>query len=147
MTTRAQMEQTIAKLWKARLAGDLEGTIGDLTDDATFSINGRGTGVAAMSDPCCGKQAVRPVIDALIRDFRMDDWKQLDLLVDGDKALLRWSARVTCVPTGKSDDFEVFDIITFRDGKIAEYRQCTDTAALVAVASPGPVAAKASAGG
>src|SRR5688572_23702446 len=95
MSDRNHMEQTLTKLWQARLAGDVEGTIGDLAEDAVFSINGRGTGVAAMSEPCCGKPAVRPVIEGLIRDFKFDDWKQIDLLLDGDKAFLRWTARVT----------------------------------------------------
>ena len=136
MADRAHMEQTINKLWKARVAGDLEGTICDLSEDAVFSINGRGTGVATMSEPCCGKPAVTPVIKDLIDNFQFDDWKQLDLLIDGDKALLRWTAKVTCRPTGKTADFEVFDIITFRGDKIADYRQCTDTAALVSIATP-----------
>jgi ketosteroid isomerase-like protein len=136
MSNRADMERTIRDLWSARLKGDLEGTTRGLTEDAVFGINGRGTGVAAMSTPCCGMAEVKPVLQGLIDNFTFDDWKQLDLLIDGETAFLHWTARVTCKATGKSDDFEVFDLIRFRDGKIVEYRQCTDTALLVSVATP-----------
>jgi predicted ester cyclase len=51
----------------------------------------------------------------------------LDMLVDGDKAAVRWRARGTfdgtgkiegVAPTGSSIDLEGFDMITVRDGKI-----------------------------
>jgi ketosteroid isomerase-like protein len=135
MTGRAHMEQAIRSLYAARIRGDLDGTMKDLADDAVFSLNGRGTGVPAMSQDCCGKTAVREVVEQLIHNWRFDDWKETSLLVDGDKLALQWTARVSFVPTGKSATVEVVDVITFRDGKIVDFRQSTDTAMLMSVAS------------
>lgn len=135
MTARAHMEKTIRSLYAARIGGDLDGTMKDLAEDAVFSFNGRGTGVQAMSQDCCGKPAVREVVEQLILNWRFDDWKETALLVDGDRLALHWTARVTFVPTNKSATMEVVDLITFRDDKIVSFRQSTDTAMLMSVTS------------
>jgi ketosteroid isomerase-like protein len=135
MTSRAHKEQVIRSLYAARVQGDLDGTMKDLAEDAVFSLNGRGTGVPAMSQDCCGKAAVHETIKQLIHNWRFDDWKESSLLVDGEKVALHWTARVTFIPNGKSATTEVVDLITFRDGKIVEFRQSTDTAMVMSLAS------------
>ena len=135
MTGRAHMEQTIRSLYAARVRGDLDGTVRDLAEDAVFSLNGRGTGVAAMSEDCRGRAAVRKSVGELIDNWRFDDWKETSLLIDGNKMALGWTVRATFVPTGKSTTLEAVDLITFRDGKIVEFRQSTDTAMLMSLAS------------
>jgi ketosteroid isomerase-like protein len=136
MTSRGHIENTIRSLYAARVKGDLEGTLRDLAEDAVFRFNGRGTGVEALSTPSMGKAAFRPVLQELIKNWRFDDWKQCSLLVDGEKALLHWTARVTYTPTQKSEQLDTFDIITFRDGKIVDFCQCTDTALVLSLAAP-----------
>jgi ketosteroid isomerase-like protein len=129
------MEQTVRSLYAARVRGDLDGTVKDLADDVVFSLNGKGTGVPAMSQDCCGKAAVREAIGQLIDNWRFDDWKETSLLVDGNKMALHWTARITFVPNGKSASMDVVDMIIFRDGKIVEFRQSTDTAMVMSLAS------------
>jgi len=135
MASRAQMEQAVRSLYAARQRGDLDGTLKDLAEDAVFAVNGRGTGVAAMSQDCCGKTAVRETVGQLIDHWRFTDWKETSLLVDGDRLALQWSAHVTFVPTNKSAIIDAVDVITFRDGKIVEFRQSTDTAMVMSLAS------------
>ena len=60
--------------------------------------------------------------------WRFDDWTEVSLQVDGDKVVLHWTAHVTFIPTGKSNKFDVVDIFAFRNGKIVDLRQNTDTA-------------------
>src|SRR5262249_42080157 len=135
MTGRAHMEQTIRSLYAARARAELDGTLKDLAEDAVFSLNGRGTGVPAMSQDCCGKTAVRDVVEQLIRNWRFDHWKETSLRVDGDKLALHWTARVTFIPTGKSAAVDTVDLVTFRDDKIVEFRQFTDTAMIMSLMS------------
>jgi ketosteroid isomerase-like protein len=135
MTSRTQIEDTIRDLWVARLQGDLEGTLKGVAEGAVFSLNARGTGEKSMSERSTGKAAIRPVLRQLIETWRFDDWKQISLLIDGEKALLHWTARVTCVPTGKSENFDVFDLIKFQDDKIVDYHQSTDTALMMSLAA------------
>jgi ketosteroid isomerase-like protein len=135
MTSRAQIEDTIRSLWAARVRGDLEGTLKDVAENAAFSVNARGTGETSLSGRTTGKAAIRPVLRQLIENWRFDDWKQTSLLIDGEKALLHWTARVSFVPTGKSENFDVFDLITFQDDKIVDYHQSTDTALMMSLAA------------
>jgi len=114
---------------------DLEGTLKGVAEHAVFSLNARGTGEKSLSERSKGKAAIRPVLRQLIENWRFDDWKQISLLIDGEKALLHWTARVTCVPTGKSENFDVFDLIKFQDDKIVDYHQSTDTALLMSLAA------------
>ena len=135
MTSRTQIEDTVRALSAARVQGDLEGTLKGVAEHAAFSLNGRGTGQKSLSERSTGKAAIRPVLRQLIENWRFDDWKQISLLIDGEKALLHWTARVTCVPTGKSENFDVFDLITFQDGEIVDYHQSTDTALMMSLAA------------
>jgi ketosteroid isomerase-like protein len=131
MTSRSHIENAIRFLYAARVKGDLEGTLKDLAEEAVFRINGR----EFMSAPVTGKAAIRPVVQELIKHWRFEDWKECSLLVDGEKALLHWTARVTYTPTNKSENVETFDVVTFRDGKIVDYLQSTDTALVSSLAA------------
>jgi ketosteroid isomerase-like protein len=131
MTSRSHIENAIRSLYAARVKGDLEGTLKDLAEEAVFRINGR----EFMSAPVTGKAAIRPVVQELIKHWRFEDWKECSLLVDGEKALLHWTARVTYTPTNKSENVETFDVVTFRDGKIVDYLQSTDTALVSSLAA------------
>lgn len=64
-----------------------------------------------MSAPVAGKAAIRPVLQELIKHWRFDDWKECSLLVDGERALLHWTARVRYTPTKKSESIDTFDVI------------------------------------
>src|SRR4029453_8869604 len=128
MTSREQIATTIRALYAARVRGDLDAVRKDISKDATFGLNGRGTGVPALGAASKGEAAIWPVLPEIINVLRVDNWKEPTPLVDGERAMLHWSARVTCTPTNKTEKFDVYDLITFRDGKIIDFRQSTDTA-------------------
>lgn len=134
MTSRAQIEETIKSLYVARVKGDLDGTLRDIADDAVFGLHARGTGAPQLSAPIAGKASIKAAIGALIADWQFKDWQQIDLLVDGEKAMLHWRASVTNTKSNKSEVFDVFDVIKFRDGKIVDYQQSTDTAMMMRLA-------------
>jgi ketosteroid isomerase-like protein len=136
MTDREQIKQVLAALWKARVADDLEGTLHDIAPDGMFTFNGRGLAVEAFGASTKGLAAIRPLIKDFIDNWKLADWRQVDLLIDGEKAVMHWSAKVTFQGTGKSDMLDVFDFVTFRDGKIVHFHQCTDTALMMRLATP-----------
>ncbi|MBX9945340.1 MAG: nuclear transport factor 2 family protein [Reyranella sp.] len=135
MTSRSHIENTIKALWAARLCEDVEATIKDFAEDGVFEMNARGIGGPGLAAPIVGKPALREALRGFYATWDFKDWRTLDLLVDGEKALVRWRAHVTCTPTGKSEVFECYDLIGFRDGKIVDYRQTTDTAMMMKLAS------------
>jgi ketosteroid isomerase-like protein len=131
MTDRGQIERVIKSLYEARLAGNVDKTLSDFAEDGTFAFNARGTGVAAMEKPITGKAAVRAAIQGMVETWRFDDWRQVDLLIDGERALLHWTADIACIPTGKHARFDVLDLIRFESGRIVHYYQHTDTALMM----------------
>ena len=75
-----------------------------------------------------GHAAVLQAVTALIAAFRFDDWKIVDLIVEGDLAAAHWRAKVTNNANGQFDEFEIVDKCRFKDGKIIEFLQNFDSA-------------------
>jgi ketosteroid isomerase-like protein len=134
MTDRAHIAKVIGAIYEARVAGDAAGTVKDFADDGVFTMNARGV-VEGLGDPVVGKMALKSQIQTFIDTWKFDDWKQVSLIIDGEQAVLHWRARVTHKGTGKSEVIDCVDVVTFRDGMIADYRQNTDTAMMMRLAS------------
>ncbi len=133
MTNRSEIEQTVRAFYAARVNDDVDATVKHLAEDVVFELNGRGTGVPALSEVARGKAAVKAVASGLIATWRFSDFRECSLVIDGERAALHWKARVTFRPNGKSEIFDFFDHIQFRDGKIVQVRQNTDTAQAIAM--------------
>ena len=93
-----------------------------------FDFNGEGVGLPNMGTAVRGKPAIRLLMTEFIDAFRMSDWEEVSLVVEGDKAALHWRGTVSFTQNGRSEKFDVVDLLTFRDGKIVYFRQSTDTA-------------------
>ena len=128
MTDANTIREAIRSTYRARVQGDLEGTVALFADDAVFDFNGEGVGLPNMGTAVRGKPAIRLLMTEFIDSFRMSDWEEVSLVVEGDKAALHWRVTVTFTQNGRSEKFDVFDLLTFRDGKIVYFRQSTDTA-------------------
>ncbi len=86
-----------------------------------------------MGTPVLGKAALRPVMQSLIQNFRLGDWREVSILVDGERAALHWRADVAFATSGKTAQFDVFDYVAIGDGKIASFHQSTDSARVKAL--------------
>jgi ketosteroid isomerase-like protein len=126
------MADAIRTAYAARVGGDIDGTMALFADDAVFGLNARGT---PLGEQATGKEQIRAAIQQLIDGWRFEDWKEISLLIEGDTAMLHWTARITCLATGKSEIFDVFDCIKFSDGKVVHFKQSTDTAMIMSLAA------------
>jgi ketosteroid isomerase-like protein len=133
MTDSDTIRKTIRSTYEARARGDLDGTTASFADDIVFEINGQGTGLPSLATETRGKPAVQRIIKELIDNFRFSDWQEVSFVVEGDKAALHWRSKVTYAPNGHSESFDVFDFYAFRDGKVIDFRQSTDTAKIRAM--------------
>jgi ketosteroid isomerase-like protein len=131
--TEKNMKDVIRSAYAARVRGDLEGALAPFSDDAVFLFNAEGVGLPGLGTPARGKLAIRRALADLIENFRFSDWQELALIAEKEKAALHWRATVTFVPNGRSQTFEVIDLITFRGGKIVDFHQNTDSAAVGAL--------------
>jgi hypothetical protein len=53
-----------------------------------FDFNGEGVGLPNMGTAVRGKPAIRLLMTEFIDSFRMSDWEEVSLVVEGDKAAL-----------------------------------------------------------
>jgi ketosteroid isomerase-like protein len=133
MTDSETIRQIVRSTYEARSRGDLDGTMAAFADDAVFEFYGEGTGLPGMTGEVRGKAAVERIIKELIYNFRYGGWQEVSFVVEGNKAALHWRAAVTFARNGRTETFDVFDFLTFRDEKIIELRQGSDTAKIRAM--------------
>jgi ketosteroid isomerase-like protein len=133
MASAVSNKDVLLSIYAHRVRDDLEGTLDGFTEDVAFEFNGRGAGVASLASPAHGRAALRPIMRDLIENYHLTNWRVVSLLAEGDQVALHWRATVSFSATGKSAEFDVFDLATFRDGKISALHQTTDTAMIVAM--------------
>ena len=117
----------IRDAYAARHRGDLDAVMGFFHPQCRYRLVG-GPAVAETFMQPDGLDAVREQMAGLIATYVFSNVEELGLTVDGDRAILHWRADVACKPSGRSGHFEIVDIFTIVDGKIASLTQFTDTA-------------------
>ncbi|ACK52215.1 hypothetical protein Msil_3308 [Methylocella silvestris BL2] len=143
MTAEADMKAAIRAGYAARLAEDVPKMLSFFTEDAEFAFNVEGLNLTGDGAPVRGRKALEAIFTALVAAFKIEDWTEISLTAEGDRAVLHWRATVKSTKTGASSLFDVVDLVTFRDGLFASLYQHTDTAKLAAIAGPGALLASA----
>jgi ketosteroid isomerase-like protein len=133
MTDSEEIREIVRSTYEARSRGDLIGTMASFADDVVYEFHGQATGLSGMAGESRGKPAVEQIIKDLIDNFSFSDWREVSFVVEGEKAALHWRANVTFTQNGRKETFDVFDFLTFRDGKVVDFRQGTDTAKIRAM--------------
>ena len=83
-----------------------------------------------------GREAIHEALTSFAKTLRYENWKELALVVEGDKAAIRWQAKITCIETGRSHVFDCIDLVEFDGDRIASLYHTLDTAALAALFPP-----------
>lgn len=117
----------IRDAYAARHRGDLDALMGFFHPQCRYRLVGGPAVAEAFMQPD-GLAAVREQMAGLIATYVFSHVEELGLTIDGDRAILHWRADVACKPSGRSGHFEILDIFTIADGKIASLTQFTDTA-------------------
>jgi len=122
ISARAHLERA----YELRRKGDLEGSLACFTPDASFRLAGS-EALGPMTSTVQGHAALRPLLVRLFADW---DWSQHSvraILVDGERAAVHCAGSLVFVPSRKTVATETFDLVTLRDGRIAEFTEFCDT--------------------
>ena len=65
----------------------------------------------------------RPLLEVMIRTFKLRNRETLSVLIDGTKAAVHWRADVYSRITGTTVATELVDVIETRGGRIASYTE------------------------
>jgi ketosteroid isomerase-like protein len=127
MTDRATIEKTLREAYAARCRGDAEAIYKMFADDVHYEMSGSrdASPVAARVE---GTPGFRQMLGQQIKIFEMSDPQILNMVIEGNKAAVRWRAKVRSTVTGQTVTTELFDFIEFKDGKIASFVELCDTA-------------------
>ena len=124
---RSETEAFIKRVFDARVEGDMDALANVFADDAKFQIAGSPefSMLAAVAE---GHDAVMGLFQTIVDSFELADVAILDLLVDGNKAAIRWRATACHVTTGESYTTELADFVELEGGKIISFIEFLDTA-------------------
>ncbi len=75
-----------------------------------------------------GHETIMSLMRTITDTFSLSDVKILDLLVDGNKAAVRWRATVNVMTTGQTVTTELAAFIQIADGKVVSFVEFLDTA-------------------
>ena len=119
----------------ARVREDADGAASSFTDQALLQVSA--ATIPGFGEPMKGREAIRQALTSFAKTLKYENWKELALVVEGNKAAIRWQAKITCIPTGRSHVFDCVDLVEFEGERIASLYHTLDTAALAALLSPG----------
>jgi len=134
MTERVAIEALLKNAYEARVLGDLDKVMSYFHPECSFHLMGA-PDLGPACNPKTGCDAVREHMAGLIGTFAFSKFEMLGLVVEGERAAHHWRADVTFVPTGRTENFEALDMVTFEDGKVRTITQFTDTASIMRLGS------------
>lgn len=124
---RSETEAFIKTFYEARVEGDMDRLAEAFADDARFQIAGSPE-ASMLATSIEGHDGVMGLIQTIVDSFALEDFTILDLMIDGNKAAVRWRATINNVTSGDTYTTELADFIEFRDGKVAVFTEFLDTA-------------------
>ena len=107
-----------------------------MADDVKIRSLAGGQPGAPFTIAANSKQDVRRYFDGLLADWRMNHYTTGRFIAEGDRVAMLGSTAWVNRTTGREVDTPKADFWTFRDGKIVEFHELYDTAALIAAAQP-----------
>jgi ketosteroid isomerase-like protein len=124
---RNEIETLVRKLYETRVDGDIDALSQLFAEDATFQIAGSPE-YSMLASLAEGHETVMSLMRTIVDTFSLSDVKILDLLVDGDKAAVRWRATVHVMTTGQTVTTEIAAFVEIADGKVVSLIEFVDTA-------------------
>ncbi|ODR93849.1 hypothetical protein AUC70_09470 [Methyloceanibacter stevinii] len=122
-----ELEAFLKKFYAARIEGDVEAVGAMFADDARFRIVGSPE-FSMLATSVQGREGIMSLFRTLSDSFGLDEFSIEDLLMDGNKAAIRWSARVQNITSGETFTTELADFIEIDCGKIISLSEFLDTA-------------------
>jgi ketosteroid isomerase-like protein len=124
---RSGIEALVKKLYAARVDGDMDALSQAFAENATFQIAGSPE-YSMLSSLAEGHETVMSLMRTIVDTFSLSDVAILDLLIDGNKAAVRWRATVNVMTTGQTVTTEIGAFIEIADGKVVSLIEFVDTA-------------------
>jgi ketosteroid isomerase-like protein len=107
-----------------------------MADDVKVRSLAAGRPGAAFTSAINSKDEFKRYFDGLLTEWQMVNYETGQFIAEGERVAMLGSTAWTNRTTGRTVDTPKADFWTFRDGKIVEFYELYDTAALLAAAHP-----------
>jgi len=107
--------------------GDIATIVGNLTPDVRWHSGGRASDYPGFGERK-GPQEVQGFFKTVSDNLDFAHFSPREFYSDGDKVFVLGDYAMTMKKTGKKVESDWVHIFTFRDGKVAGFREMTDTA-------------------
>jgi ketosteroid isomerase-like protein len=138
MTTAATDNSNVTALkhayrrWHDTKGGSVDDWMKLLADDINFNSIAQGAPHVAYMMAYDKKQMLRDYFDGLAKNWSMDHFTMEEFISQGDVVVVRGNCAWKNKQTGKTCETPKIDYWRFRDGKVVEYFEYYDTAAVQA---------------
>jgi len=116
--------------WRDSKASDQECWIDIMADRFRTSSAGGGVDRPGYFRPAVTLGELRDYLAGVHREWRMELFDVMETIAQDDRVVARISCTWTNRRTGKAFSVEKLDYFRLRDGKIVEFLECFDTAAM-----------------
>jgi ketosteroid isomerase-like protein len=122
MSERAQIEHLMRELYENRVRGDLPAVCRSFSADAELRIvsSGQASPIAISAK---GIDEFRPLLELLIKAFRLTDLTISFMAIDGARVAVYWQANVRSKITGGTVPTELVDLVEISEGRIVDFRE------------------------
>lgn len=124
---RGAFETFLTRFYAARVEGDMQALGEAFAENASFQIAGSPE-YSMLAATAEGHEAVMGLLQTIADSFELSEFTCLDMIIEGNKAAIRWRACVINVTSGDSFTTELADFIEVEDGKIISVSEFLDTA-------------------
>jgi ketosteroid isomerase-like protein len=120
----------VADLYAAYARGDA-GRVAELIDDDVEWIIHGPMQIFPFAGHRQGKVAALEALGAIAKDYLLESYTPKMMIVDGDRAAVMSDVAFKQRSTDRTLRFHIADFLRFRDGRIVEFREFTNTFDLV----------------
>ena len=134
--------ENVAKLkdayrqWHETRGGSVKVWLDLMADDVKVYSLAAGAPAAPFTAAINSKEEFKRYFAGLLQDWQMINYKTGQFIADGDRVAMLGSTAWRNRKTGREIDTPKADFWTFRDGRVVEFHELYDTAALAAAAQP-----------
>jgi uncharacterized protein len=122
--------------WHETKGGSVKVWLDLVADDVKVRSLAAGAPAAPFTGAIDSKQQFQRYFDGLLADWEMINYKTGLFIAEGERVAMLGSTAWRHRKTGREVDTPKADFWTFRDGKVVEFHELYDTAALVAASQP-----------
>jgi len=116
----------VRDLYDAYARGDDQRVAALIHDDIDWVMHGP-VQVFPFVGPRRGKTEVLAALAAVAKDYALERYEPEVVIVDGDRAAVLLNVAFTQRATGRMLTFRMVDMLRFRDGRVVEFREFSDT--------------------